>query len=114
MKIFKIILVILGGFAIIIGLMFLTGYIDVFYTKTVGKAKQNAQREVFEETQSYVEGKRQEILKIKLEYAKGDAETKIALKSHVVNQFANIDEDKWLEKGYITLDIRNFIHKMKQ
>ena len=43
-----------------IGLGYVFGWNDVFYTKTVGKAKQNAERTVFEETQSYVEGKRQE------------------------------------------------------
>ena len=48
---------------VIIALKFAFGWVDVGYTKTVGKAQENARREVFEQSQSYVEGKRQELTK---------------------------------------------------
>ena len=57
-RILKISAITIGGILAIMIFSISTGYFDVFYTKTVGKAKQNAQREVYEETQSYVEGKR--------------------------------------------------------
>lgn len=83
------------------------GWFDVFKTKTVGKAKQDAQREVFENTQSYVEGKRQEALKYRLEYMKADSSDREAIRMVVVQGFANFDEEK------LPIELRNFIHDMK-
>jgi hypothetical protein len=70
------------------------GYIGVFKTKTVGKAQKDAERKVFEQTQSYVEGKRQEALKLYKEYLlASDQDSKDALKLVVSHSFANFDEN---------------------
>lgn len=71
------------------------GYFGVLKTKTVYKAKQDAKREVFEQTQSYVEAKRQEALKLYKEWnqAESEAEKKM-LEEIVAHSFANFDEDK--------------------
>jgi len=68
MSIIKWILFVVLGTAIMIGIAFGLGYLGVGYTKTVGKAQQNANRTVFEQTQSYVEGKRQELVKFHYEW----------------------------------------------
>jgi len=83
------------GIAIIIGLYFGLGYLGVLGTKTIGKARMNAEREVFEETQSYVEGKRQEAVKLYKEYNEADSvSVKKGIESIVSLSFANFDETK--------------------
>ncbi|WP_159522903.1 hypothetical protein [Sunxiuqinia indica] len=100
------------GFILFIGLMiglsYAFGWIGVHQTKTIGKAQQNAKREVFEQTQSYVEGKRQAALKYYKEYQQADEDAKKGLKGIVSQDFANFDEDK-----YLTGELRNFIHNCK-
>lgn len=108
MKTYKIVLSIIAALVILIALDFGFGYIGVFKTATVGKAQQNAQREVYEQTQSYVGGKRQAALKYYKEYQQADDVGKAALKYIVSQDFADFDEDK-----YLTGKIRNFIHNCK-
>ena len=82
------------GFIILIAIVFILGFTDVVFTRTVGKAKQNAQREVFEQTQSYVEGKRQELSKYHHEWVMANEEDKKVIEATVRNSFANFDNDK--------------------
>lgn len=107
MRTFKIILVSLGILIGLIGLDFAFGYIGVFKTKTVGKARMDAEREVFENSQSYVEGKRQEALKFYKEYKSAEPEEKVAIAQMVSHSFANFDEEK------LTEPLRSFVYKCK-
>ena len=89
----------IGIFILIIvvfaGLSFGFGWFGVGYTRTVGKAQENANRTVFEQTQSYVEGKRQDISKYMLEYKKDTSRIdREAIKSTILDEFANFDESK--------------------
>ena len=84
------------------------GYADALFTRTAGVAQQDAQREVFENTQSYTQGKRQEASKLYKEYMAADATDKVALKEVARIQFANFDESKYLEGP-----IRDFIYDAK-
>lgn len=79
---------------LLIGVSYAFGWVGVHQTKTIFKAKENAKREVFEQTQSYVEGKRQEALKFYREYQKADQIGKEAIKEMVAHSFAQFDEDK--------------------
>lgn len=88
------ILLIIGAIILLIALSFGLGYVGVFHTKTVGKAQQNANREVFEQTQSFVEGKRQELVKLHHEWIKASDEDKLAIESTIRISFANFDENK--------------------
>ncbi len=91
----RIILYVILGFVALVGLSFAMGWTDVLYTKTVGKAKENANREVFEQTQSYVEGKRQEIVKLHHEWVTAKTDTdKKSIEALVRQSFANFDETK--------------------
>lgn len=107
-NVLKMLGVIVGVLILVIGVSFAMGWSDVFYTSTVGKAKQNAQREVFEETQSYVEGKRQEAVKLYKEYQRAETiEDKKAIQSIVSLSFANFDEEKLAEP------LRTFVYQSK-
>ena len=88
---------ILGFIVIMFGISLATGMMDVAYIRTVGKAKQNAQREVFEDTQSFVKGKRQEATKLWGEYMKGDETDKKIIMSQVRHQFAEVDLENVFE-----------------
>ncbi|MBE2188435.1 MAG: hypothetical protein KGZ71_09975 [Desulfobulbaceae bacterium] len=99
------IVLIIGG---IIGLSYAFGWIGVHQTETIYAAKQDAKRKVFEQTQSYVEGKRQSALKYYKEYQNADESGKQALKNIVSQDFANFDEDKYLS-GFL----RDFIRECK-
>ena len=95
------------GIILVIGLSFGLGYLGVLRTKTVGKAQQNAQREVFEETQSYVEGKRQEAAKSYKEWIRADNSSKKALENMAGHTFANFDEQKYLQDGPVKTWVYN-------
>jgi len=98
-----VLLVVIG----LIGISFGLGYLGVLRTKTVGKAQQNAQREVFEQTQSYVEGKRQEAAKSYKEWIQADETSKKALENLARHTFANFDEQKYLQDGPIKTWVYN-------
>jgi hypothetical protein len=93
--------------SIIVGLSYALGWIGIHQTLTVGKAQQNANREVYEQSQSYVEGKRQEASKLYLEYKKADEAGKGYIKTIVAHSFANFDEN--LLQG----EIRGFVNMCK-
>lgn len=98
MKTWKIILYVILGIALIIGISFGTGMLNVTYTKTVGKSQQNANREVYEETNSFTKAKRMEAIKLYKEYqeCKTDDEKK-AISTVVSMDFADFDEDKYIK-----------------
>ena len=105
----KAFFIILGIF--IVSMIFLgavdlsTGYFGVLRTKTVEKAQQNANREVFEQTQSYIEGKREDLAKYNHEWRKSDAEGRKAVEALIRQQFANFDEEKIIDP-----DLHEFLH----
>lgn len=81
--------------AFTLGLRIYGGYADALVTRTAGKAKQNSERVVFEQTQSYVQGKRQEASKLYKEWKLADSlEDKRAIEEVVRIQFSNFDIDK--------------------
>lgn len=107
MKVGKIILLCILGLALLIGLDFGFGFLGVFKTKTVGKAQENARREVFEQSQSYVEGKRIEATKMYKEWYKAPADEKAALESMAGHTFANVEETIFEEP------LRTWVHNCK-
>ena len=78
-----------------LGISIYGGYADALVTRTAGKAKQDAQREVFEHTQSYVQGKRQEASKLYKEWKQAETmDEKQAIMEVARIQFANFDENE--------------------
>jgi len=90
----KITLSIVAIIAALILLGFGTGYLGVGYTKTVGKAQRNADREVYQQSESYVLGKRQDLGRYYHEWALAKTpEDKKIIESVVRQQFAEVDEN---------------------
>ena len=87
------------GFIVVVMLLGLSfGWFDVFYTKIVGKAQENARRGVFEQTKSYVESKRQELVKYHHEWIMtSDKTDKLSIESVVRQDFSNFDENKIID-----------------
>ena len=57
---------------------------------------ENVKRQVFENTKSYREGKRQEVVKDKFEYDKSDdIHVKNAIKAHVRQSFSDVNYDDY-------------------
>ena len=82
---------IIGLFAII----FLTNEFEIFGIKFWGVRKENAKREVFENTQSYVESKRQELVKLHHEWSMTkEADEKRIIENSIRHNFANFNADK--------------------
>lgn len=82
----------------IVGLSYGFGWIGVHQTKTITKAQRNADREVFEQTNSFVKGKRQEILKYYKEWQQAETETdKKAIENILSMSLADFDEDKFIK-----------------
>lgn len=95
------ILILIIGLALSWGM----GWWGIFYKKTVGAADRDADREVFENTRSYNQGKVQELAKIKAEYDRASEEDKPALAATIRHRFADYDADRlpnglgsWLRK----------------
>jgi hypothetical protein len=97
--------------AVIVGLFvitFLANEYEIFGIRFWGVRKENARREVFEQTQSYVEGKRQELTKYRLEYIMSkDSTDKQAIKETILQSFANFDDSK------LPPDLYQFLHDLK-
>jgi len=108
MKTSTIILLSILGLLLIIGLTFGLGYTGALYTRTVVKTQQNSERKVFEETQSYVQGKRQELIKLHHEWMNANADEKLAIESTIRISFANFDENKINEP-----ELYSFLKKIK-
>ena len=93
----KVLAIILIALAISIGVVYTLGWAEVLRTETVGKAQQNANRTVYEETSSFTKGKRQEIIKTYKEWSETESiEEKKAIESILSMSLADFDEDKFI------------------
>jgi Sec-independent protein translocase protein TatA len=82
--------IILGIFLLVFGLDLL----GIWKSSVTEPMKENVKREVFEETQSYIEGKRQELSKYRLEYMRTEDEIeKNAIQMTIQQSFANVKEE---------------------
>lgn len=69
---------------------------------------ENVRREVYENTQSYVEGKRQEVVKYKLEYELADDNIeKEAIRRMILQTTANLD------LSLLPVDLENFVLSLR-
>lgn len=105
---FKIIGISLLSIVAIFALAWIVQGNNFFMYKYFAPKYEDARREVFENTQSYVEGKKQDLIKYRLEYMKSkDPVEKSAIKMTIVQAFANFDENK------LDGELKDFLHKMK-
>lgn len=78
----------------IFALVFAANEFEIFGTKFWGVRRADAQRQVFEQSQSYVEGKRQELVKLHHEWILADSSSKLSLEYIIRQKFANFDDTK--------------------
>lgn len=95
----KAVLVILASILGIMMLWFGLNWLGVFQTSYFGVKHENARREVYEQSQSYYQGKLQQLVKLKQEYeiAK-ELSDKKAIKATVRINFAEFDENRISDK----------------
>lgn len=91
------------------GLIYAINEFNIFGIKFWGVRTENAKREVFEQTQSYVEGKRQELVKLHHEWINADAENRPAIEAAIRMSFANFDESKL----YDWPEMQSFLKRIK-
>lgn len=101
-----IVLGIVGFFALIV----LVNEFEIAGVKLWGVRKENARREVFEESQSYVEGKRQDLIKYHHEWVNASPDDKIAIEFTIREAFSQFNEDKHLADQP---DLYNFLKMVK-
>lgn len=84
--------------AIILGIATLTfglNYLGLINYQFFAPKYENARREVFENTQSYVEGKRQDLVKYHYEFIRSKStQDKEAIRMVIIQSFANFDLTK--------------------
>ena len=78
---------IIGLFAII----FAANEFEIFGVKFWGVRKENARREVFEQTQSYYDGKRQQLTKYHHEWKSADKDLKKSIEATIRSSFTGKD-----------------------
>lgn len=101
-----IVIAIIGG---LIGLSFGMGWINVGYKNTVGVADANADRNVFKENKSYVEGMVSDLSKYRYELStEKDQIARKAIVQLINSKFANFDINK-IEDN----DLQSFLKDIK-
>ena len=106
----KVFLGTIAFIVLVLGLSLAFGWFDVYYTGTVGKAKQNVERKVYEETNSFTKAKRMEAIKLYKEYQECETdEERKAIETVARMSFADFDEDQWIKDSTLL----SWIKKMK-
>jgi len=92
---------------IIVGL-FAINYLNLHWRKFFAPKYQNVDREVYEETKSYVHGKIQDLAKYYAEYNKAEPDDKKAIQIVIKSQFAEFDET-----NIKVIELKQFLIKMR-
>ena len=76
-------------------LIFLANEFEIFGIKFWGVRKENARREVFEQTQSYVEGKRQDLVNYHHQWMQAKSfDDKQSIETVIRESFSNFDDEQ--------------------
>ena len=90
-------------------LLFAISLISLGYYKFFAPRYENARREVFESTKSYIQGVQQDLGKYYLEYQKAESEKdREAIKATIQMRFAEVDAGKLQ-----SLQLRRFLVRMR-
>lgn len=87
----RIALITIGSIIGLFALIFAANEFEIFGTRFWGVRKENARREVFEQTQSYYDGKRQQLAKYHHEWNKADNDNKVAIEATIRSSFTGKD-----------------------
>lgn len=86
------------GIIAMVALVFGSNYFGLVNYRFFAPKYENARREVYENTQSYVEAKRQSITKYYDEYRKATPTDRLAIRQVVLQEFANFDTERFTPK----------------
>lgn len=95
------------GILVFLLLIFGANELEIFGTRFWGVRKADAKREVFEQSQSYVEGKRQELVKYHHEWMLADDKDKKAIESTIRLAFANFEIEQIKDQ-----ELYNFLRRI--
>lgn len=99
----------IGVVVLILGGIFALGFFGLGWNKFFLPKYENVRRETYENTQSFVEGKQQDLAKYYLEYQQTeDPESREAIKVVIQSQFSYFDADKVSEPK-----LRQFLINMR-
>lgn len=82
---------IISGIACVMVVVFCLQWLGIINYRFFASKREDARREVFENTQSFVEAKRQAITKYYNEWRVANDENKAAIRMVVLQEFANFD-----------------------
>lgn len=99
-NLFKGLGIFLGIFVALNVFAFVTGTVDLQFYKYFGKQQANADREIFKENTSYIEGKSDDLAKYKYELTnEKDPIARKAIIGVIVDRYADFDESKMENKS---------------
>ncbi len=100
----------LGILAIIVifGLSWVVTGNDFFLYKVFAPKVEQARHDTYKQSQSYNDGMLQELRNAQREYVQASPESKKALASIVLHQFASYDEDR------LPADLRSFVQELRR
>lgn len=104
----RIIAVIVLLMAIMYGVGFLATGGDLAIYQFWAPKRANAERKVFENTQSYVQGKTEYISRLRYQYQNADGAQKESLRQLILSEASTVDNDK------LPLDLQGFIQNLKE
>ena len=108
MSIFKGILAFFAVILLLCGLAYGFGLFNIFYTNHIGVPTENANRNVMKQSQSWIDGKAQDVAKYRLEYIREkDPVAKEAIRQTVILSTSDVDVT------LLPIDIQEFIRDMK-
>lgn len=99
------------GLLAIVVIVYLIGFVatggDYFLYRFWAPKQENVRRQVFENTQSYVEGKIGYLTRLRSQYSVADGSQKAALRTLILDEASTVDNSKLPE------DLQLFIDKLK-
>ena len=94
-------------FVVLYGIGFLFTGADYWMYKFWAPKQANVEREVFKNTQSFVDGKTSHLSMLRLDYKTAKGEQKAALKEMILTEAAQVDNNK------LPLDLQLFIQQLR-
>lgn len=99
-----------GGLLLLVAVILLADYfIGYRWFSFIEPKKENVRREIFLNTRSYNEGKKQDLIRMRMEYLQADESGKKVIANTIRHMFAEYNED---EKD-LPVELKSFLKNIK-